>query len=55
LHNGSLHFLPFSPAGDVLRGRDNVEEYFVRCRASNAYGRIVSRLSKIKPGELLFV
>ena len=30
-------------------------EYAVRCRASNAYGRVVSRLVTVKPGELTWM
>nr|XP_040567954.1 Down syndrome cell adhesion molecule-like protein Dscam2 [Lepeophtheirus salmonis] len=42
-HNGSLSFYPFS------KGAYH-EERRIRCRASNAYGRIVSRIVTIKPG-----
>ena len=58
-HNGSLHILPFAgdgynSPGSALDGGDGSRrkgEHAVRCRASNAYGRVVSRLVTIRPGE----
>ena len=51
-HNGSLHILPFAGDGFSTPG-GRKGEHAVRCRASNAYGRVVSRLVTIKPGELV--
>ena len=53
LHNGSLQFFPFRETDFDKMGanvRHNVETR-VRCRASNAYGKIVSRLIVVKPGK----
>ena len=53
LHNGSLQFFPFRETDLDKMGanvRHNVETR-VRCRASNAYGKIVSRLIVVKPGK----
>ena len=55
-----MHILPFagdgySSLGSGLDGDDGSRskgKHAVRCRASNAYGRVVSRLVVIKPGEL---
>ena len=50
--------MPFAssfPSSHGLRGyyepHPHQGEYVVRCRASNAYGRIVSRLIRVKPGK----
>ena len=52
LHNGSLQFFSFRETDlDRIGGSFRHVETRVRCRASNPYGKIVSRLIVIKPGR----
>ncbi len=64
LHNGSLYLLPFSqdPLGHFRtrsssssrshHSSSSSAESRFRCRASNPYGKIVSRVILVKPGKL---
>lgn len=52
LHNGSLYLLPFTNTQDHafhLSAMHHQSKF--RCRATNAYGRIVSTVITVKPGE----
>ena len=54
LHNGSLYLLPFTQDPNGLFHRNSQlhhHESRVRCRATNAYGKIVSPVITVKPGR----
>jgi hypothetical protein len=52
LDNGSLHFLPLAYENSRHPG---YEETRVRCRASNPYGIIVSKIISVKPGQFVLI
>ena len=57
LHNGSLYLLPFTQdqnSGSNFLGNHmsyHSSESRFRCRATNAYGKIVSKVITVKPGK----
>ena len=57
LHNGSLYLLPFTQdsgsSAHFHLMRHSSSEFRFRCRATNAYGKIVSRVITVKPGKSL--